>query len=190
MSICVFPKIIQHRSNKCSCCISHLCLIVMATRTEWYLTDLQTNHFLVPVCQWFVSCVGVAAWEKWHGSCCNATEWYAYVFASPWSLLAWSNGATDLPRRHEWFWCPCSHHLTNRIIYWRHGVFLWFCITQVLNRPVILSFWAYALWKCGEMSWQHTSNKLNLSTEANWHISVDCLPLWILCHNLENASID
>lgn len=65
------------------------------------------------------------AWEKWHGACYRATECYAYVFASAWSLLAWSTGAKDLPRRHEWFWCPCSRHLTNRIIFWRHGVFLW-----------------------------------------------------------------
>lgn len=117
-----------HRTKQCrwqSRSISYSCLILMATSTEWWLTDLPTNNFLVPLCHWFVSCIGGAAWEKWHGACYRATGWYAYVFASAWSLLAWSTGAKDLPRRHEWFWCPCSHHLTNRKIYWRHGVFLW-----------------------------------------------------------------
>lgn len=124
----------------------------MATITAWWLTDLPTNHFLVPLCQWFVSCIGGAAWEKWHGACYRATEWYAYVFASAWSLQAWSTGAKDLPRRHEWFWCPCSHHLTNRKIYWRHGVFLWVlyysgaretCSFQY-NGPI------YSVWKWGK----------------------------------------
>lgn len=125
----------------------------MATSTEWWLTDLPTNYFLVPVCQWFVSCIGVAAREKWHGSCYHATEWYAYVFASAWSLLAWSTGAKDLPRKHEWFWCPCSPHLTNRIIYWRHGVFLWFCIIQVLKRPVLVSMMVLSI-LCGSVGKQ------------------------------------
>lgn len=86
-------------------------------------TDLSTNHSLVPVCQWFVSCIGWAAWENWHGE----TQCYAHVFGSAWILLVWSteHGAKDLPGRHEWLWCPCSHHMINRIIYWQHGVFLW-----------------------------------------------------------------
>lgn len=124
----------------------------MASSTDWWLTDLPTNHFLVPVCQWFVSCIGGAAWDKWHGSCYRATKWYAYEFASAWSLLAWSTGAMDPPRRHEWFWCPCSHHLTDRIICWRNGVFPWFCIIQVLKRPVLFSMSCHTpfVWKCAK----------------------------------------
>lgn len=135
----------------------------MATNSDSWLTNLPTNHFLVPLCQWFVSCIGVAAWDKWHGSCYHATEWYAYVFTSTRSLLVWSTGAKDLPRRHEWFWCPCCLHLTNRIFYWRHGVFLWFHIIQVLNRPVLFIDSApICCRKNKKQHWQPTPNKWNL----------------------------
>lgn len=71
---------------------------VATNESKSWLINLPTNHSLVPLCQWFVSCIGVATWDKWHGSCNRATEWYAYVFAYPWSLLASSTGAKDLPQ--------------------------------------------------------------------------------------------
>lgn len=131
------------------------CIVVLFSweqnKTTWRLTDLQTNHSLVPVCQWFVSCIGGAAWENWHGACYRATEWYAYVFGSAWSLLVWrtEHGAKELPRRHEWFWCPCSHHLINistDIIYWQHGVFLW----VLYNLGDFLVWWS--VWKWGRQT--------------------------------------
>lgn len=146
--------------------VSHSCLVVMATSTEWWWTDWPTNHFLVPVCHWFVSCIGRAAWEKWHGACYRTTGWYAYVFASAWSLLAWSTGAKDLPRRHEWFWCPMFSSLDqqdNLLKTWCVPLsFVLFRGSCYFQYMMVLSVLCGGVGKTKDKSWQHTPNKSQL----------------------------
>lgn len=142
----------------------HICLVLMTASTEWLLTDSPTNHFLVPVCQWFVLCIG--------GGCVGKME-PAIVQQSDMLVCIRQHGAywhealepRIYPGDMNDFGAPCSHHLTNRIIYWRHGVFLWdLYYSEARETCSLWVWWSYQfcvyVWGKDKDSWQQTPNKI------------------------------
>lgn len=62
----------------------------------------------------------------------------------------------------------------NRIIHWRHGVLLWFCIFRCARDLLFILWWVYLfcvdMWQ--EQSWQVTPTQWNLSVETTFKLVI------------------